>query len=230
MHAKRGNLTHGRYGSYIAEAALEKLLLNAAKCEKDAGFKYYCRAIMWQKASSSEVRPGLENLDDLTDDEYLECLHKVDLHFQKNSTLRENWRVEPFQGPQSLDERHSPKANYNAGYRKHKYYSKKVFEKQLVRVNGGRPLLPHQATERQFVEALKETSERMHCTHYIRHAARARFQFRGPQCMPHRDDLERFCFEPTPPTDDASRAAEMQDFRPASPAMFACVLSEMAPR
>ena len=38
-HAKTGHLTHGQYGSHIAEAALEKLLLDAAKCEKVAGFK-----------------------------------------------------------------------------------------------------------------------------------------------------------------------------------------------
>ena len=37
----------------------------------------------------------------------------------------------------------------------------------------------------------------MHNTHYIRQAANARFQFRGPQCMPHRDDVERLSFEPS---------------------------------
>ena len=142
---------------------------------------------MWQKAC--ELRPGLEELDDLDDDGYLECLRKVDLHFQRSATLRENWRVEAHKGPQSVRERYDEKAKYNASYRRHKYYSRKVFDKQLARVNGDRPLLPHQATERQFVEALRFTSKRMHCTHYIRHAAVDRFQYRGPQCMPHRDNL-----------------------------------------
>ena len=53
------------------------------------------------------------------------------------------------------------------------------------------------ASEKQFVDALRTTSERMHSTHYIRHAANERFQYRGPQCMPHRDDIDRLSFEPT---------------------------------
>ena len=40
---------------------------------------------MWDKATVS--RPGLESLDELEDDEYIECLDKVDKHLRVNSAL-----------------------------------------------------------------------------------------------------------------------------------------------
>ena len=125
-------------------------------------------------------------------------------HFQVHSTQRSNWCVEAFQCPQSLADRATVKESYNASYQKHKYYSRKVFDAVLADNNHGRPLLPHAASERQFVEALRETSERMHSTHYIRNATNTRFQFRGPQCMPDRDDIERLSFEPTSFQDPSS--------------------------
>ena len=107
---------------------------------------------MWHKAS--ELKADLNHLEELSDHDYLECLQKVDKHFQVHSTQRNNWCVEAFQGPQSLADRATVKESYNASYQKHKYYSRKVFDAVLADNNHGRPLLPHAASERRFVEAL----------------------------------------------------------------------------
>ena len=130
--------------------------------------------------------------------------------------------MEPFQGPQSLADRGSAKENYNASCQKHKFYSRKVFDAALADQNEGRPLLPHAATEKQFVDALRVTSDRMHSTHYIRNAANARFQFRGPQCMPHRDDIERLGFEPSALRETASGSAPNTSSEASSLPMLQC--------
>ena len=57
-------------------------------------------------------------------------------------------------------------------------------------------LLPHEATERQFMEALAETSLHMQRCHCVRAARFRAFEYRGPQCLPHRDDAELLAFEP----------------------------------
>ena len=54
---------------------LEKLLVDAARHDNESGFKYYCRAVMWQKAT--ELESGYSNLTELNDAEYLACLQKV---------------------------------------------------------------------------------------------------------------------------------------------------------
>ena len=139
-----------------------------------------------------------------------------------SSALRDNWHVEPLQGPQSLADRGSAKEDYNASCQKHKFYSRKVFDAALADQNEGRPLLPHAATEKQFVDALRETSNRMHSTHYIRNAANARFQFRGPQCMPHRDDIERLSFEPSALRETESGTAPGTNSEASSLPMLQC--------
>ena len=96
-------MKYSRFDNRIDGDALEKMLWSAAKHDKEAGFKYYCRATMWQKAS--ELQPAANDLKDLSDADYLECLQKTDMQFQNKSAQRDNWRVEPFQGPQNIEER-----------------------------------------------------------------------------------------------------------------------------
>ena len=65
-HAKHSHcLKYGRFDNHLADDKLEKLLIDAAKEEKETGFKYYCRATMWHKAS--ELKPDINNLDELDD-------------------------------------------------------------------------------------------------------------------------------------------------------------------
>ena len=57
-------------------------------------------------------------------------------------------------------------------------------------------LLPHEATERQFMEALAETSLHMQRCHCVRAARFRAFEYRGPQCLPQRDEADLLAFEP----------------------------------
>ena len=56
---------------------------------------------------------------------------------------------------------HTEKAAYNADVQKFRFYQRRIFEKYLESLNGGVPLSPHAATERQFMDALRKTSDRL---------------------------------------------------------------------
>ena len=77
-----------------------------------------------------------------------------------------------------------------------------MFLKKLTLINNGTELLPSEATERQFMDALAETSFDMQGKNCVRASKFRIFEYRGPQCLPHRNDLERLAFEPN---DEAER-------------------------
>ena len=115
---------------------------------------------------------------------------------RKNPTYLTTWKLEANQGPVSCTERDSDEACYNGSAKACKYYSRQVFLQQLARLNHGEALLPHAATERQFMEALAETSLHMQRCHCVRASKFQVYEYRGPQCLPHRDDVSRLMFEP----------------------------------
>ena len=94
--------------SHAHEVDLIKYLSTAAK-PKD---KYwFSRDILWKEAMHFNVA----NVVDLSDAEYLECLHGVHNYWQRQRSQRLARKIEVGMGPQSLMDRHGPLEAYVGG-------------------------------------------------------------------------------------------------------------------
>ena len=114
------------------------------------GFQYYTRVDMWTHAAKYA---HVQNLDDLTSEEFEACLAEVDQYYHRYPARRFDWQIQKSKGPESVGERHMEKAAYNANVQKFRFYQRRVFEKYLESLNEGVPLSPPAATERQFMDA-----------------------------------------------------------------------------
>ena len=65
------------------------------------------------------------------------------------------------------------------------------------------------------MEALAATSLQMQRCHCVRAAKFQVFEYRGPQCLPHRDDMTRLLFEPKDEVEKTHRGVEADDAFPA---------------
>ena len=178
---------------------------------------------MWHFAAVE----GVADLSELTDEQYTHCLEKTHEYLRKNPACLSTWKLEANQGPVTHEERNDDKARYNGDARACKYYSRQVFLQQLSRLRGGEPLQPHEATEREFMEALAATFLQMQRCHCVRAARFQVFEYRGPQCLPHRDDMTRLLFEPKDEVEKTHRGVEADDAFPRA-AVFRSMLPDMA--
>jgi hypothetical protein len=121
----------------------------------------------------------VNNVEELTTEQYASCLHEVNDQFCKRPALRHTYNLQEFAGPSSVEERGAAKAMYCGNARRFKYYSHSVFCKHLGRLGQG-SLLPHAATERQFMDSLAMTSLSLQNTHIFRSFG-PELQYRGPQ-------------------------------------------------
>ena len=101
-------LPHGRYDSYLAPEELAKRLHRAATCDQATDYQYYSRPKMWEEAATY----GVDNVEDLTDEQYDACLRVVHDYYRKNPVVRHNWGLEEYAGPRNVSERHTEKALY----------------------------------------------------------------------------------------------------------------------
>ena len=104
---------------------------------------------MWSYAAQFDVN----DIADLSDEQYDTCLQETHEYLRKHPSYVTSWKLQVNEGPVSHEERHTTKAAYNGDARKFKYYSRQVLLKQLAKRNNGEALLPHDATERQFMHA-----------------------------------------------------------------------------
>ena len=65
------------------------------------------------------------------------------------------------------------------------------------------------------MKALAETSLQMQRCHCVRASKFQVFEYRGPQCLPHRDDVSRLVFEPQEEVEKTNRGVEIDDAFPA---------------
>ena len=55
---------------------------------------------------------GLDNVDDMTDEQYSQALEAVHDHLQAHPSLKSAWKLKPDQGPEDVTERDTEKAFY----------------------------------------------------------------------------------------------------------------------
>ena len=117
----------------------------------------------------------------------------------KNKTFRERDGILDNKGPQNYADRDTPERILYCGssLRRFQYYAPSVFLAYL-KAFAGRTVTVHDATERQFMNALAPTAARMRNRHVVRGTA----SYMGPQCISHRVDPARTNFVPIQPTTD----------------------------
>ena len=114
--AAAGCLRYGRIDNELI-AEPKRGARPAAKAKKCV---WYCRATMWTKAAYY----GVNDLSELSAEQYATCLSQVHDHFLKNAAYRSSWKIEAGMGPATEEDRDDhAKADYNGSARVFKYFS-----------------------------------------------------------------------------------------------------------
>ena len=117
---------------------------------------WYTRDIMWHEASVFAV----ENLSDLSDEQYMECLRAVHDYWRKHLTQRKTRQVVRGCGPKDNTQRGTEQEAYVAdNLRAFKFFDARVFQEELRGESPG--ATPSSASERIFMLALQYTNNRM---------------------------------------------------------------------
>lgn len=156
---RKKELPYGRFDQPIHGDVLHLRLYRAAVCDKKDSFKYYSRDKMWGDAKKFQHINAVEELEE---DEFMECLPDVNEYFAKNQKQRDNDGIFPHMGRQSFADRENPVRMLYAGstLRRFPYYAPSVCVAYL-KSHAGRSITLHEATEQQFMDALASTSNRM---------------------------------------------------------------------
>ena len=174
--------------SHSHETDLTKYLSSAAK-PKDK--QWFSRDILWKEAVHFKV----DNLEDLSDAEYLECLQGVHKHWQRQRSQRLARGIVAGMGPKTLDDRHGPLEAYVGGdVLVFKFFDARVFQEEL---RGIIPeATPSSCSEKTFMLALQYTNNRM--MNWV--ACRSLpidERYAGPQSFGHRLNKDRVDFIPS---------------------------------
>ena len=82
--------------------------------------RWYCRYFVFKQAQSTW---GLDNVEDMTDEQYSQALEAVHDHLQAHPSLKSAWKLKPDQGPEDETERDTEKALYAGEPKRYKNYS-----------------------------------------------------------------------------------------------------------
>ena len=113
---------------------------------KPTDHKWYTRDIMWREACAFKVN----DLKDLTDDQYMECLLEVHKYWQQHRTQRIERKLVAGSGPQSCSDRGGPSEAYIGGdLAIFKFFDNRIFQEELRGINA--VLTPSACSEREFM-------------------------------------------------------------------------------
>ena len=185
---------HGLQGNPLPLPDLHARILALVKkvtkaSTQHSGFKWYSRHRLWLFAESL----GLSGIAALSDDEFLRGLETVSTYFTKHAPLRQNLQLHPFAGPQVLADRGSDKEQVLGNLKLFPYYDRALFVAELQGLSAHTTVAT--ACERDFMQALRATSNRMRNWAMLRGLDGVSFQ--GPQSYAHKDHLDRLNFSVT---------------------------------
>ena len=72
----------------------------ARRVRKASGYEWYSRMKLWDEAQLIDKTPA-----DLTDEEFMRALYNINRFSLKNKAVVLSWQLEPYKGPQSVDDR-----------------------------------------------------------------------------------------------------------------------------
>ena len=121
---------------------------------------------------------GLQNVEDMTDEQYAQALAAVHDHLARNAPQRHAWKLVHDQGPEDVTERDTPKAFYSGEPVRYKNYSYRLLCFFVTKLQPG--ATPMTCTEAVFEDALRQTNTRCHA--FLRGLPSAA-HYQGPQCI-----------------------------------------------
>ena len=111
---------------------------------------------MWREACAFQVN----NLSDLTDGQYMECLQEVHKYWQQHRTQRIERQLVAGSGPQSCADRGAPLEAYiGSELAVFKHFDNRNFQEELRGISA--VLTPSACSEKDFMLALQYTNNRM---------------------------------------------------------------------
>ena len=142
----------------------------------------------------------------MTDEEYTDALINAKAYFRMHAAKRQEWQIEAFKGPQSIDDRHTEREEYTGRYvSQFKFYSWSRFCYALRSLRPGATV--DDTTEREFMMALERTSASMKNWTVTRNFTQAS-QYKGPQSFSHKHDEPRLKFDLDSPVTGNSRGVD----------------------
>ena len=153
-------------------------------------YLWYTRDIMWTEASVFKV----DNLADLSDEQYMECLRALHDYWRKHLTQRKARQVVRGSGPKDNSQRSTEQEAYvGDNLRAFKFFDARVFQEELRGVHP--QATPSFASEKTFMLALQYTNNRM--TNWaVCRSLPAEEHYAGPQYYDHRFAHDRIAFAP----------------------------------
>ena len=134
---------------------------------------------------------NLDNVEGLTDEQYVQCLDAVHELLSYNVPQRKAWKLQPNEGPEDAAERDTPKALYSGEPMRYKNYSYRLLCYYVEKQQPG--ATPLSCSERVFEDALQQTNEGCHS--FFRGLPPAA-HYQGPQCFAERANAAKLVFDP----------------------------------
>ena len=187
VHLK--NLPYGRYDNPLDPSVLAKIARALRRRQRKTTKRWYCRYFMFKQAQATW---GLENVVDMTDEQYKQALDAVHDYLIRKPPYRRAWKLVPDQGPEDVTERDTPKALYSGEPRRYKNYSYRMLCYFVTQLQPG--ATPLSCSEKVFEEALQKTNERCHT---VFRGLPAAAHYQGPQCFSERANAAKLIFDPS---------------------------------
>ena len=145
---RKRELPFGLYTSFIDEKDLHARLHRAATCDERTNLYWYSRHKMWDEAKEF---PYAHTVEDLTEDDFMQCLVYVHDYYAKNPRQRGSDGIEKGKGPRSFEDKDDATRMLYCGATLHcfQYYAASVCE-GFLKVLAGPPISIYEATERQL--------------------------------------------------------------------------------
>ncbi len=186
----RGFRRHGLIGSRVTALHRKEFRRYLAKALRQPLCLWFARDALWEEA---EAR-GLSGVAALTDDQYNEALQAVHEYFRRNPAARHNRKLQQLAGPVNASERNSGKEDYlGLTPQLFRFYAYPIFCDELRRLHAA--LRPENATEREFMTALKATNLRLQRWSAFRTFGDEAW-YKGPQSYVQRTDASCMTFSP----------------------------------
>ena len=182
---RRHGLMTSRTLSASHRGDIVKYLASSSNPQQDL---WYTRDIMWKEACVF----GVDDLSDLSDDEYMECLRAVRDYWKQHVTRRNVRQIIRGSSPRDVTQRQTAVEDYVGDHiRAFKYFDARVFQEELRGLHPS--ATPSSASERVFSLALQYTNNRMANWSACR-SLPIEEQYAGPQYVGHRLSQDRLEF------------------------------------
>ena len=110
---------HGRHDHPVDPSLVEKFTKHSKRQRHKKKKRWFCHYFMFKHAFDNS---GLENVEDMTAEQYTEALDMVHEQLSTHQHLRKAWKLENDQGPTDVTERDTEQAWYSGTPTRYKFF------------------------------------------------------------------------------------------------------------